>query len=155
MLIERADCTIPVDETGAMVQGYMDETLRHERYGDTPMPIATVESVTEETTDIVGTDDSQTATTCDSSSRKGRGGNRWFDALPSLDVKILVGLPGSLSDLWVNIPDVFPESAETIERRKRGYAQLHDPDYSRRLNKFLDDIKKVRENNQKEDPDAA
>lgn len=37
MLIERADCTIPVDETDAMVQGFMDETKMAEEGSEMSM----------------------------------------------------------------------------------------------------------------------
>lgn len=70
-------------------------------------------------------------------------GNRWFNALPSLNIEVLVGLPNSYSGLWVNVPDVYPPSAEDVELQQRGYAQLTDPKYSQRLDKFLDNIREM------------
>lgn len=47
------------------------------------------------------------------------------------------GLPGSLSDLYVNIPYVCPPSAQDVKDREEALAQLQDPEYSRRLDDFL------------------
>ena len=61
--------------------------------------------------------------------------------MPSLNVEVSVGLSNSYSDIWVNIPDVYPPSAEDVELQQRGYAQLTDPNYSQRLDRFLDNIR--------------
>ena len=97
------------------------ETLCCERIGETPMPTETLDRVTEEPGTVFNdTNDGQALLT--RGPRSGLG-NRWFNAQPSLKIEVLVGLPNSYSDLWVNIPDVIPPSAEDVECQQRGYAQ--------------------------------
>lgn len=155
---EYIDGAQPLDGTSDVVHKSVDETLCDERSGETPMATETLDRVTEEfKTTFDDTDDSPFSLT---RGPRSRFGNKWFNkrlAQSGLEIEILVGLPNSLSDLWVNIPSVVPPCAEDVERRQRGYAQLTDPEYSRRLNKFLDDIKTVMtyEEYQEEETDAA
>ena len=96
------------------------DTLCCERIGETPMPTETLDRVTEGPGTVFNdTNDAQALLT--RGPRSGLG-NR-FNVQPSLKIEVLVGLPNSYSDLWVNIPDVIPPSAEDVECQQRGYAQ--------------------------------
>ena len=112
----------PFDETNDVAQQSTTETSCDERTGETPMPTGTLDQVIDGSeTVFYETDDERVSLI--HGPRSGVG-NRWFNALPSLNVEVSVGLSNSYSDIWVNIPDVYPPSAEDVELQQRGYAQI-------------------------------
>lgn len=110
------------------------------------MPTEIFDQVAEEIDAAYGADDSQSSVVY---------GNKWFNSLPHLNVEVLVGLPNSYSDLYVNIPSVIPPSPWDVEAKRRSYAQLTTPEQNRRFDEFLRELRAVYEVDKGKEADAA
>ena len=70
-------------------------------------------------------------------------------------VDIAYGLKGSSMDMCVNVPSMRPLSAKQIEERRKLVAELRDPNFRQREQKFIQGIREVEQRRQSANSEAS